>query len=123
MSSSVWGLTSGSYSDYTVHGVYLDEVDANADCDRLNQLGQYAVYAVEEIPILEAGGPRMDTSICLICDMRRSDGGYTEHQWDSQVWIFEPEAPSSEASCRTQWSPSEHSVVYLVRLASIADLG
>ncbi len=47
-----YAVTSGSYSDYRVHLVCLDEATAEAVCDRMNSLERNPDYSVEEIPLV-----------------------------------------------------------------------
>ena len=59
-SGSMWMLTSGSYSDYSVHGIYTDQAEAEAAAAAAN-LGRNAYdtdYEVEVVAVLDRIVPR-----------------------------------------------------------------
>lgn len=52
MSKTIWLLTSGQYSDYSVHAAYLTEEEAHAACDQMNSaLDDYEKCGVETVPL------------------------------------------------------------------------
>lgn len=50
---SVWLVTSGSYSDYSVHCAAPSEEAAQGIVDALNTPGKWARYFVEQVPVIE----------------------------------------------------------------------
>ena len=57
----MWMLTSGEYSDWSVHGVYTDEAEADkaAELANLGRRGAYEdEYRAEEVAVLDGTMPR-----------------------------------------------------------------
>lgn len=55
----VYGVVSGSYSDYSVHAVFGSKLEAQAVCDSMNAVktSSYDSYEVEEFEFWAAGQP------------------------------------------------------------------
>ncbi len=52
MSKEIWLLSSGEYSDYTVHSAYLTQAEAEAARDQMNAaLEDYNKCSVESVPL------------------------------------------------------------------------
>lgn len=51
MNKVIWILTSGEYSDYSVHAAYNTKEEAEAARDALNAAEEYTGCEVEEIPL------------------------------------------------------------------------
>lgn len=52
MSNVIWILTSGQYSDYTVHAAYLTQEEAEAARDQMNEaLEDYDKCGIETVPL------------------------------------------------------------------------
>lgn len=70
----VWGLTSGSYSDWTVHALFETEADAQAAADAYTKASDYGDGEIQEFVYYEAGEtPRR--IVWFTCYQTLSDSG------------------------------------------------
>ena len=69
MSGTVWMVTSGEYSDYSVSCVCATKADAEEVADRLNRSEvrhAYMRYRVEDVPLVTPGDVRVHIALHVI---------------------------------------------------------
>jgi hypothetical protein len=105
---TIYAVSSGAYSDYVVHGLFLDKADAVAVVERLNTGGDH--WFVEEFPLYPSG----DRSLRRADNWRAAvqvkyDGSIGKSWTSSEVYLGDnngPMHPISEAST-LHWTNGE----------------
>lgn len=77
---TVFLLTSGEYSDYTVHMAFPTRELADQACEVANSSRGYASFGVEEYPLLEEV-PKLVT----VYNMSEMQGAWTFDMWEHEA--------------------------------------